>query len=52
MNELLAKIADRMRRCDPEYCESHSVEQTTDDEWDELLAEVEDACDEAEQKRV
>lgn len=52
MNELLAKVADRMRRCDPEYCESHSVEQTTDDEWDELLSEVEDACDETEPKRV
>lgn len=45
MNELLNKIADRMRRCDPEYCESHSVEQTTDDEWDELLAELEAALD-------
>lgn len=52
MNELLAKIADVMRRCDPEYCASHSVDQTTDDEWDDCLAEVEEACDESEPQRV
>ena len=46
MNELLHKIADAMRRCDPDWCESHNVEQITDDEWDELLEAVEDACEE------
>lgn len=45
-NELLHKVADVMRRCDDEYCASHSVRHTTDDEWDDLLAEIEDACDE------
>ena len=44
-NELLHKVADLMRRCDGEYCASHSVSHTTDDEWDDLLAEVEEACD-------
>ena len=45
MNELLHKIADAMRRCDPAWCESHKVEQITDEEWDELLEAVEDACE-------
>ena len=45
MSALLARVADIMRRCDPEYCESHSVEQTTDEEWDELLMEVEENYD-------
>ena len=43
--ELLKRVADVMRRCDPEYCESHSVEQTTDEEWDALLEQVEDAAE-------
>jgi hypothetical protein len=43
--ELLKRVADIMRRCDPEYCESHSVEQTTDEEWDDLLEAVEDATE-------
>lgn len=42
---LLKRVADIMRRCDPEYCESHSIEQTTDEEWDECLEAVEDAED-------
>lgn len=42
---LLSRVADVMRRCDPEYCRSHGVGATTDDEWDEILAEVEDAYD-------
>jgi hypothetical protein len=42
---LLARVADVMRRCDDDYCLSHRVKHTTDDEWDELLAEVEDAYD-------
>jgi hypothetical protein len=50
--DLLKRVADVMRRCDPEYCESHSVDQTTDDQWDDLLAEVEDACDEDRQSPI
>ena len=46
MIELLSKVADVMRRCDPEYAASHSVPETTDDEWDDTLAEVEEALDE------
>ena len=45
VSALLKRVADIMRRCDPEYCESHSVEQTTDEEWDDLLEAVEDAED-------
>ena len=45
MIELLSKVADVMRRCDALYCESHSVVDTTDSEWDAVLAEVEDAVD-------
>ena len=41
--DLLLRIADIMRRCDAEYCASHSVEQTSDEEWDALLEDVEDA---------
>ena len=39
---LLARIADVMRRCDPEYTASHSAAPTSDDEWDDCLAEVEE----------
>ena len=49
MNELLRKVADVMRRCDEEYCRSHSVPPTYDDEWDDLLAEVEEACEVSEE---
>jgi hypothetical protein len=42
---LIRRVADVMRRCDPEYCRSHGVSATTDDEWDDLLAEIEDTYD-------
>lgn len=43
--ELLKRVADVMRRCDPEFCEAHSAEPTTDEEWDEVLEQVEDSTE-------
>ena len=43
--DLIRRVADVMRRCDPAYCASHGVRPTTNAEWDDLLAEVEDAYD-------
>ncbi len=43
----LAAAADVMRRSDPVYCAALGVEATTDVEWDDALARVEDALDAA-----
>ena len=43
MSDLLARVADVMRRCDPEYWASHEVPQTTEAEWDDCLMDLEDA---------
>jgi hypothetical protein len=40
--ETLSRIVDCMRGCDPEYVAAHSGKQTTDDEWDDTLAEAEE----------
>ena len=46
--EMLTALVDLMRRCDPEYCASHSVQPCTDDEWDDTLAEAEEVLEELE----
>ena len=48
--EMLAALVDLMRRCDPEYCASHSVVQCSDDEWDDTLAEAEEVLEDIEQQ--
>lgn len=40
--ETLSRIVDCMRGCDPEYVAAHSSVATSDDEWDETLAEAEE----------
>jgi hypothetical protein len=42
----LARVVDVMKRADPEFCDSHGVEQCDDEEWDEVLAEAEEYLDE------
>lgn len=44
--ELLERVADVMRRSDPEYVESHAVLPTSDEEWDEMIEDVEDYLEE------
>jgi hypothetical protein len=46
----LAAAADAMRRSDPVWCAVMGVEQTTDVQWDDALAAVEDALDAARQE--
>jgi len=46
--ELLRSVADVMRRSDPLYVEARPSDEcsaTTDDEWDEVLEEVETFID-------
>jgi len=46
--ELLRQVADVMRRSDPLYVEARPSDEcraTTDDEWDEVLEEVEEFLD-------
>lgn len=47
LQSALARAADAMRRCDPVYCAGMGVAETTDVEWDDALAAVEDAIDAA-----
>ena len=42
---LLRQLADVMRRSDPDYCEAHGVEYTTDADWDAALEALEDAIE-------
>ncbi len=48
VNELLSRIADVMRRSDPEYVESHAVLPTSDEEWDAVIEDVENYLEEHE----
>ena len=41
----LRQLVDATRRLDPDYCESHSLPQTTDEEMDSALARAEDCLD-------
>jgi hypothetical protein len=43
----LAAAADVMRRSDPAWCLCMGVDATTDVEWDDALARVEDAIEAA-----
>jgi hypothetical protein len=45
---MLNQIVSVMRACDPEYCASHEIDQVTDKEWDDVLAEAEDLLEELE----
>ena len=44
--ELLERIADVMRRSDPEYVESHVVLPASDEEWDTVIEDVENYLEE------
>ena len=48
VNELLSRIADVMRRSDPEYVESHVVLPASDEEWDTVIEDVENYLEEHE----
>ena len=43
-----SRIADVMRRSDPEYVESHAVLPTSDEEWDAVIEDVENYLEEHE----
>ena len=45
---MLNRVVTAMRACDPEYCAAHSIEQVTDDEWDDVLADAEELLEELE----
>lgn len=43
---IIRELVDVLRRSDPDYVESHGVEQCTDDEWDAALEKAEDFLEE------
>ena len=44
--ELLERVADVMRRSDPEYVASHAVLPASDEEWDDIIEGVENYLEE------
>jgi uncharacterized UPF0160 family protein len=46
--EALRQLVDMVRRMDPDYIQSHQVEQTTDAEYDAALQRAEDALEQLE----
>jgi hypothetical protein len=49
---LLTEIRDALRRMDPAWCALHGKEQIGDEELDELIARVEDAVEDGDEKAV
>ena len=50
--DLLSRIVATMNCCDEEFCLSHDCDQTTDEDWDEIIHEAEDLLDEIEAEEM
>jgi hypothetical protein len=46
--DLLRHVRDGLRRLDPTWCELNDQQQISDEELDEIIGEVEEACEEIE----